>query len=223
MKIKNYILFSIVLILLFTNGFTLEQVLDLKKSNQKYITQVNSFKNQDQEFKVIVDSLGKTIITQNQVLISKNREVNKLLKENSELNKINSQIKYNFNTQITDVITEYKKDSIFIYDTTYIPIGVIFDTPFGLNQEWYSLFGSIKKEGVLIDNIFIKNELIVNLGYKRERFYKSLTPQLEIINKNPYIETVSLDNLTIKENKKWYQNSLLYTIPGFILGVLVTK
>ena len=170
------------------------------------------------------------------MVITKDRKIEKLLLEKSELKRLNRQIKIGFETKIKDIIAEYEGDDgdnfitetvhDTIHDTVYVnPIGVKFGTKFTLRDDWYHSAGRIMQDGVLFDSLSFKNDLTITIGRKREGWFKPMETKVEVRSENPYTRINSLNNIKIQEkgdkliNKPWF-TFLLGTATGFTIGVL---
>ena len=198
-----------------------------KEQSLKDVEAIASYKTRSQHFETLNNSKDQRISIQNKVIARNNKELQDLLKENSDLKKVNKQIALEAETKIKNVIASYTKDTIetFIYDTVEVdkPIGVVFGTEFTLNDKWYTVAGKIQKEGVLIDSLSFISDKVINIGYSREKWYKKLEPKVEIVENNPYTTTTNLNNITVQEDKKFYQRPLFWFLSGAVVGVLISK
>jgi len=198
-----------------------------KQAIEDYST-ISDYKSRSQHFQSLSNAKDQRISVQNKTIAKNSKELQSLLKENSELKKVNKQIAIESQTTIRNLKAKYsQKDNVpvFIYDTLevdkFIPIGVNFGTTFKLQDKWYSLAGIIEKEGVNLDSISFKSDFLINIGYSREKWFKKLEPKVEIVDNNPYTTITGLNNITIKENKKFYQRPIFWLSLGIVKGVLI--
>lgn len=209
-------------------------------SEQKAIAELNQYKldeylDERQEFVTTIGNQGAELASQEEVILAKDREIEKKLLENSELQRLNRQIKINMETRIDSLIAKYSGSGsdIFItqtdtiHDTTFVqvPIGVKFGTPFSVNDQWYYTGGKITQEGVLFDSLSFINDLTITVGRKRDGWFKPMKTMVEVRNENPYTGVTGLNNVNIQKekdkliNKPWF-TFLLGTGTGFLIGVL---
>lgn len=206
--------------------------------NNKVLAELNQYKlseyiEERQKFVTEINDKGETITTQEQVILSKDRKIEKKLLENSNLKRLNSQIKIKSETKIRDLLARYEGNNDFImridtiHDTIIInkAIGVKFGTKFSAIDDWYHTVGKITLEGIKFDSISFKNDLTITVGRKREKWHKPMITYVEVKNNNPYTNVNSMNNVTIKKNKEkiwskpWF-NLLIGVAAGFTVGVL---
>jgi hypothetical protein len=195
---------------------------------QMYENKVNSFSTQLNEF-------GEKVSTQDQSIIKKNRELEKELLKNSELSRLNEQIKFESETKIKNFIANYSGDSggvTLVRDTiikngdTNIVVGVPIGTKFKQDtSKWYSVSGSLQENGVKFDSISFKSDFTVNVGLKKVPGYKGWLfgkkePKVEIINKNPYTDITGMKNIKFQQDK-WWQNGWFKFGAGVIAGAVI--
>ena len=76
--------------------------------------------------------------------------------------------------------------------------------------------------GVLLDSINIFNNTNISIGMKSQGFFKKPLPVVSIEHSNPYIRTVGLNNIIIKDEKKFYDRKLFWFGLGLVSGVTTT-
>ncbi len=197
---------------------------------------IQMYENQTKQFVVKVNKLGETVSTQLAVISDKDKQVEKLLAQNSTLQYVSTQVKIGAKTTISDISIPYsnalniikQKDSISNIvsnscDSSYcIPIG----TEFNKVDKWYSISGSIQKNGIKFDSLSFNDSIIYNLGTKRKPgikgFFKPYDPTIEVIGVNPYMKVRSLQNMTFVRPPKWYENRGVWLAAGFIGGTVGT-
>lgn len=187
--------------------------------------------SKNQMYETVVNDKDQTIATQNQVIVDNSKDLQKLLRENSELRRVNNQIAIEAEIKIANVIAEYSSKApgdIFIFDTVevdkFIPIGIKFGTKYNLIDKWYSIAGSVEQAGLLIDSLTFRTDTYINIGYSRDKWYKGLQPKVEIVENNPHTTITSLNNITIKDHKKWHQRPILYFLVGSaVTSILILK
>lgn len=199
--------------------------------------QVKMYENKINEFTTQINKYGHEVATQKQMIMDRNKELEKKLLENSNLSKLNEQIKIESETKLKNIVANYsgsKPNEIvkFIHDTiikngdTTILSGVPLGTKFKQDtSKWYSISGSLEQNGVKFDSIKFNNEVEVNIGLQKEKGYKGWllgkrNPTVEVINKNPYTKTNGMQNIKFEDNK-WWNNGWLKFGAGVLLGGLI--
>lgn len=218
MKVINRVTIVILVLLL---AASVKECNRHRVQSEETLKSVMSYRDKSQPFKTDVGLNGQVSATQNQAIVSDSKELQRLLKENSDLKKVNQQIAIEADIKIRDVIATYsnvKVEEAFIYDTVevdkVVPVGVKFGTKYNLTDEWYSVAGSVQPTGVHIDSLTFRTDTYVNIGYTRDKWYKRLEPKVEVVEKNPHTTVNSLNNLTVKDHKKWHQRPILYFLIG---------
>lgn len=188
---------------------------------------IEAYKNGTQNFEKALNKEHQQVSIQTQNLISKDKEIEKELLKNSKLTKLNEQIKIKNETTIKNIVAQYEADlkyclnskvDTFIVngDTTYKTkvdtVGIAFGTSFKKNNEWYDISGKVGKKGVEIESMSVNNTYTITVGRK------NFKPKVEIINGNPYTNTISMGNVKVVENKKWYQNDWIKFGAGLFIG-----
>lgn len=204
-------------------------------SAEEHDLKVSQYLKNEQEFKSKINKQGQELTYQKQVIINKDKDLQKLLLENSDLRKLNSQIKFESVTNIkkfdalysqVDYLTRKIKQISILPDgdTVYIEktdtIGVPFGTKFNKSDKWFSLTGSVEKQGISMDSLSILNSYVITVGTKRKSLFKPSETYVELFNENPYTRTVSMNNIKVIEKKKWYQKGIVKFGSGFVLGAV---
>jgi hypothetical protein len=76
----------------------------------------------------------------------------------------------------------------------------------------------------MIDTLTIPNKTVVNVGYKKAGFL-NLGKQavVSVKNENPYVNVTGLDNVVIRNKKKFYQSPLFAIGVGVLVGLKIKK
>jgi len=171
-----------------------------------------------------VNRLGQEVVSQKELVAVKTKELEKQLLANSNLKSINTHLKAMVRTSMTNVLAKYDVDSTqsiadttvsFIPDTAFNPL----NKSFSVTEKWYNLSGKVTRNGILLNNITINDSLTVNYGVKKTGFLNLKKENfIEIIHSNPNIETLSINNVTLKNEKKWYEKGITKFMAGAIVG-----
>ena len=170
-KLKKHILVIVLLLLAFfvwseySSNAKLsdykEQVLKLKDGEQLFIQQLNE--------------KGQEVVEQQQIILSQKDAIAHNLLEIDRLKKVNAQVTIRTITKIDSVyIPVLDTSNRFLVDTTGLTM-LKLPTKFGLNNEWYSLYSTINKQGMLIDSLSLYNRQVITIGLESNGVFKSPT------------------------------------------------
>jgi hypothetical protein len=169
------------------------------------------------------------------MIVQKTKELEKELLKNSTLKTLNEQVKFEASTKIKNIIAKYEakvgqpagSEVIAVHDTINgkdtIVEGIKTGTKFKIDtSQWYSIVGSIEKEGVKFDSVKFKSAFTLNFGEQRVKGYKGWLlgkkePKIELINPNPYTTVDVMKNIKL-EDKKWWDNGWLKFGAGVLVG-----
>ena len=186
---------------------------------------INSFKNQMQKFTLEnlafeeeLNGKGEKIISQDQIILSQKDAIEQGLLEIGRLKKIKSQVNIVTETRIdtfivnhTDTIVEYFEGKAFLkLPQTY-----------NYFNQHLSFAAEISEYGLQVNRISIMNTSTITIGYKNNGLFKKRVPVVELINSNPYVNTNSVGNIVIEENKSLIVNPKVWGGIGLILGLII--
>lgn len=190
--------------------------------------ELNQFKNQiiklkdgEQVFVEKINEQGIKIAEQDQIILTQKDAIAYNLLEISNLKKVNSQVTIKTITKIDSIYIPII-DTIdrIVYDTTGIAF-LKLPTKFGLDTEWYSLFSTVNRSGLLIDSLSLFNRQTITLGLKSNGIFKSPTPTVIVQNENPYVNISSMKNVVIKDNTRFYDKKSFWYGIGIGTGILI--
>lgn len=163
--------------------------------------------------KGIETKINKSIEVNNQ------EQIKLLLAHNDTLSKMLSYFKKVNNTLIIKTQTTLK-DSIRLKDS--IPCNF---EPREFNKVTpnYSAFGRITNKALFIDGLIIPNEQSLVLGDKKTNIWGHTERRAMVVNSNSLVATNSIQNITIKEKKKWWERPIIVAPGGFLLGTAIVK
>ena len=219
-KLKERItIVGLIVVILFLVWKSCEQNAQLSN----FENQMSKFDIGEQKFKKIIDADSNLILEQQQIILTQKQALNNNLIEINRLKKIQSQVK---------IVSKVKIDSVFIpfHDTLYIDTSnnknnalnsfIRVPKTFSMNNEFYSFDGTILKKGLILDSVRFDNQMTLTFGFKSVGLFKKPEPVLDIMYKNPYIQTSSLNNIVIKNELKWYEKKPFFIGIGFVGGIL---
>ena len=216
-KLKNNALPICIVILL----LLVWQLISANSEIRDYKNQVVKFKDGEQVFIEKLSKNGDKIAEQEQVILTQKDAIAHNLLEIEELKKIKSQVTVKTITKIDSVFVPII-DTVerVVFDTTGIAL-LKLPTKFGLEDEWYSLFSTVNKDGMWIDSLSLYNRQTITLGMKRNGFFKSPTPTVLVKNENPYVNVNSLRNVVIKNDTRFYDKKGFWFGVGVGTGILI--
>ena len=216
-KLKNNALPICIVILL----LLVWQLISANSEIRDYKNQVVKFKDGEQVFIEKLSKNGDKIAEQEQVILTQKDAIAHNLLEIEELKKIKSQVTVKTITKIDSVFVPII-DTVerVVFDTTGIAL-LKLPTKFGLEDEWYSLFSTVNKDGMWIDSLSLYNRQTITLGMKSNGFFKSPTPTVLVKNENPYVNVNSLRNVVIKNDTRFYDKKGFWFGVGIGTGILI--
>ena len=235
-KIKNtfiYIVLLVIIVLLLLKGC------ELKKDRDNMLTQLSTYKIENQTFKVKVNKDSSTIITQRQTILTQDEAIKLgILKLDGEIKKVQSQVNQVQKLVINDIPIPYIPNNYVDTSGWYIKLkngdtsksicdsfiknSVLVGTQFKKEDKWLKMDGKIKKDGLQLDSMTIPNESSVTIGYRKYGFLNlKREPIVEIKNSNPYIKTDKVDNVSVKNKPKLFQRKGFWAGLGVVAGILL--
>jgi len=216
-KLKKHAL----LICIFMLCFFIWQTFSANSRLQDYKNQVIKLKDGEQLFIEKLNEKGEKIAEQDQIILTQKDAIAHNLLEISNLKKIKSQVKIQTITKIDSVyIPVIDTVDRIVYDTTGLAL-LKLPTKFGLESEWYSIFSTINKNGMLLDSLSLYNRQIITIGMKSNGIFKSPTPSVVVKNENPYVNINSMNNVVIKNDTRFYDKKGFWFGVGVGTGVLI--
>jgi len=199
--------------------------------------QLQMYEGKANEFETTVNKLGEKVSTQDQMILEKTRALEKELLKNSDLKSLNEQVKFEAETKIKNILASFVgtngKEVVTVHDTVKVNgkdsvetiEAVKTGTRFQDSTKWYSVAGTIQRNGIKFDSLSFKSAFTLNIGEKRVKGYKGwlfgkTEPKVELINPNPYTTVDVMKNIKL-EDKKWYENGWLKFSAGVLVGGLI--
>ena len=129
-------------------------------------------------------------------------------------------------TSITQVVTELKTDTITIRFVDTLPCDDFIPIAFEIDTIHYTIKGKVNKSNINIDKINFPDSLYVIAG-KKKHFFRKDEYIVSVGHSNPYVRTIGLTNMTIKNEDKWYDSKWLPfgfgILSGMGLGIMFYK
>jgi len=198
--------------------------------------EIKMYEGKANEFEVTKNKLGEKVALQDQMIVEKTRALEKELLKSSTLASLNEQVKFEASTKIKNILANYSGNSateiITVHDTIKLANGkdsietveaVRVGTKFKADtSKWYSIAGSVAKNGIKFDSVSFKSDWTMNIGEKRVKGIKGWLfgkkePKIELINPNPYTTIDVMKNIKL-EDKKWWQSGWIKFGAGVLVG-----
>ncbi len=182
-------------------------------------------------FEVIVTDQGQKIYIQDQRVASLENAIaagiienddlkNKNLKQVDHIIKLENKIVF-----YEELIAAVDTPSVITIDSVDCPDideGTYLKVPanFTYSSKWVSLNGIVYGATIGIQDLTIKHESTIFLGYQRTGLFKPLRPVVTIEDANPYVQTVKLHNVTIQNKPSFYKRPWWHRFEGMALVIV---
>ena len=164
--------------------------------HSKYEEQISQFKLKEQEYLESIDEEGNKLVEQQQIIMSQEQAIKSGLLKIEKLKEVSSQVHVVTNTIIDTIIVSHVDTVIQeINGNAYLKL----PQKYAFNDDFINFKAEINKVGLSVDNITIFNETTVTIGKEKQGLFKPLKPVVKIINTNPYMNTMSVQNVVIEK------------------------
>lgn len=204
--------------------FLLVQMADSCESHKKIESLNSVISNLDienQKFKTEINKKEEKVTSQAQIIISQKQAIENGLIEIDRLKNIKSKVKIITETKVDTVYIEYYKTVIDSLNEQPFDYKNYFD--YQEPKGWYSLSGYATNLGIGIDSLRVKNDYSIYIADKKLNLFGKSNPEVILLNKNPYTETIKMHNVVIKVEQPFYNNKFLWAGVGFVGGVILAK
>ncbi len=176
---------------------------------------------ENQKFKTALNKKDEKVTSQAQIIISQKEAIKNGLIEIDKLKKIKSKVKIVTETKVDTVYIEYYKTVIDSLNQEAFDYKNYFD--YQEPKGWYSINGYATNLGIGIDSLRVKNDFSIYIADKKLNLFGKSNPEVILLNKNPYTETIKMHNIVIRYEQPFYNNKYLWAGVGFVGGVLLAK
>ena len=168
------------------------------QKDHEYSSSVEDLLRDKQGIEKLVDEQGRESSYLRATILTKDKAIEKQLKEISELKTLDTKIKIANHTQIDTLILE-------LHDTTLITSNdTIKYQKFNHSERWFALGGKIQDKQLIIDSLKISNEYTIEVGDAKVGLFKK-EKRVYVRNENPYTSTDDLKFFILQDERKWYQ------------------
>ena len=168
------------------------------QKDHEYSSSVEDLLRDKKGIEKLVDEQGRESAYLRATILTKDKAIQKQLKEISELKTLDTKIKIANHTQIDTLILE-------LHDTTLITSNdTIKYQKFNHSEKWFALGGKIQDKQLIIDSLKISNEYTIEVGDAKVGLFKK-EKRIYVRNENPYTSTDDLKFFILQDERKWYQ------------------
>lgn len=168
------------------------------QKDHEYSSSVEDLLRDKKGIEKLVDEQGRESAYLRATILTKDKAIQKQLKEISELKTLDTKIKIANHTQIDTLILE-------LHDTTLITSNdTIKYQKFNHSERWFALGGKIQDKQLIIDSLKISNEYTIEVGDAKVGLFKK-EKRVYVRNENPYTSTDDLKFFILQDERKWYQ------------------
>ena len=218
-KKKAYRGFSIFVLLLL--AISMLDACERDKVNKNLLRNIESLDITNQKFKTELNKNKEKLTSQNQIILTQQQAIDNGLIEIKKLKKIKSKVRLVTNTKIDTVFIPYNRVVVDSSSTEPIQFRNYFD--YQEPKGWYSLSGYASQLGIGIDSLRVKNDYSIYIADKKLNIFGKSNPEVILLNKNPYTETIQMQNVIIKVYTPFYKKNTFWAGVGFVGGYLLAK
>jgi hypothetical protein len=212
----------VIVLLLVLVSFLVCGYLSSKAELSHFKNQVTKLDFETQKFKETISENGCRIVEQEQLILSQKDALDLKILEVEKLKKVQSQVIVKTITQIDSVFIPFlETDTIVLNQSDTINTYLKVPMDFSILNEWYKIKGYVNTKGINLDSLSFTNKMNITIGSKSQGLFKKPKPIVLITNENPYVNTISMQNVVIKNEIKWYNKKGLWFGVGVALGVAI--
>ena len=219
--VKKKVYRSLSIFILFLLAISMLDACERDKVNKNLLRNIKSLDITNQKFKTELNKNKEKVTSQNQIILTQQQAIDNGLIEIKKLKKIKSKVRLVTNTKIDTVFIPYNRVVIDSSSTEPIQFRNYFD--YQEPKGWYSLSGYASQLGIGIDSLRVKNDYSIYIADKKLNIFGKSNPEVILLNKNPYTETIQMQNVVIKIYQPFYQKNVFWAGVGFVGGYLLAK
>ena len=189
--------------------------------NENLLKNIASLDIESQRFKTEIKKNGDKINSQNQIIFTQKQAIDNGLIEIDGLKRIKSKVSVVTNTKIDTIFIPYNRVVVDSSSSKAIEFRNYFD--YQEPKGWYSLSGYSSELGITLDSLNVKNDFSIYIADKKVNLFGKSNPEVLLLNKNPYTETIQMQNVVITIYKPFYKKNSFWAGVGFIGGFLLAK
>ncbi len=182
-------------------------------------------------YEIVVTDQGKQINIQTQKTASLENAIAAGLVREDELKEKNIKqldhvIRLENEIAMHDINIDLPDSVVVVTDTlSVLPPGSYLKIPtdFFYSDEWLKLDGIILGQHIAIRELRITTKPSIFIGYQKAGIFKPLRPIVTVEDANPYVSTVSMENVVIRQKLPFYKRPWWHRLEGaaIIIGAQV--
>ena len=185
-------------------------------SEHQYSSDIEDLLREKQGIEKIIDEQGRESAYLRATILTKDKAIQKQLKEISQLNTLDTKISIVNHTQIDTLILE-------LHDTTIVTSNdTIRYQRFTHSEKWFELAGKVEKKQLIIDSLKIKNQYTIEVGDEKVGLFKK-EKRVYVRNENPYTSTDDLKFFILEDKRKWYQKEAWKIIGTAVVTTFILR
>lgn len=212
---------SLSIFVLFLLAISMLDACEKDKVNKNLLRNIESLDITNQKFKTELNKNKEKVTSQNQIILTQQQAIDNGLIEIKKLKKIKSKVRLVTNTKIDTVFIPYNRVVVDSSSTEPIQFRNYFD--YQEPKGWYSLSGYASQLGIGIDSLRVRNDYSIYIADKKLNIFGKSNPEVLLLNKNPYTETIQMQNVIIKVYTPFYKKNTFWAGVGFVGGYLLAK
>lgn len=212
---------SLSIFVLFLLAISMLDACERDKVNKNLLRNIESLDITNQKFKTELNKNKEKVTSQNQIILTQQQAIDNGLIEIKKLKKIKSKVRLVTNTKIDTVFIPYNRIVVDSSSTEPIQFRNYFD--YQEPKGWYSLSGYASQLGIGIDSLRVRNDYSIYIADKKLNIFGKSNPEVLLLNKNPYTETIQMQNVIIKVYTPFYKKNTFWAGVGFVGGYLLAK
>lgn len=185
-------------------------------SEHQYSSDLEDLLKEKQGIEKLIDEQGRESAYLRATILTKDKAIQKQLKEIKQLKTLDTKINIVNHTQIDTLVLELHDTTLVISNDT------IKYQKFTHSEKWFELAGKVEKKQLIIDSLKIKNQYTIEVGDAKVGFLKK-EKRVYVRNENPYTSTDQLKFFILEDKKKWYQKDAWKIIGTMVITTLVLR
>jgi hypothetical protein len=168
------------------------------KMKHDYSSAIEDLLHEKKGVEKLVDEQGRESAYLKATILTKNKAIEKQLKEISNLKTLDTKIKIVNTTQIDTLVLALHDTAIVVLNDT------IKYQKFNYSEKWFSINGKVEQKKLLIDSLKIHNQYTIEVGDEKVGLFKK-EKRIYVRNENPHTSTDDLKFFILQDDRKWYQ------------------
>ena len=185
-------------------------------SQHQYSSDIEDLLKEKQGIEKLIDERGRESAYLRATILTKDKAIQKQLKEIDQLKTLDTKIKIVNHTRIDTLVLE-------LHDTTLITsTDTIKYQKFSHSEKWFSIDGKVQKKQLIIDSLSIHNAYTIEVGDEKVGLFKK-EKRIYVRNENPHTSTDDLKFFILEDDRKWYQKDAWKIIGTAVVTTFILR